>query len=298
MRIVISGAGGLVGRHLVPHLRGRGHTVLTLVRRPERSPEEIRWDPATGDLDPRRLAGVDAAVNLSGAGVGDKRWTDAYKREILASRVDSTRTLVSALLAQPEPPRVLVNASAIGAYGEGGDAVLDEDAPWGEDFLAGVVRRWEAATAPAEAAGIRVALARTGLLADPDGGAFGRLLPLFKVGLGGRLGDGRAWWSLISRPDELAALTHLVEGDLAGPVNLVCPAPAHNAMVTRSLGAALNRPTVLAVPGPALKLALGEFAETVLASQRVVPARLLADGFTFTHADSAAVTGWLARAAA
>ncbi|WP_432491338.1 TIGR01777 family oxidoreductase [Kineococcus auxinigenes] len=296
MRVVVSGASGLIGRPLVRHLRAQGHEVLTLVRRAPGGPGEVRWDPAAGDLDPAQLGGVDAAVNLSGAGVGDHRWTGPYKDLVLSSRVDSTRTLVRALLALDTPPRVLVNASAIGAYGDAGDAVLTEDAPRGTGFLAEVVARWEEETRPAAEAGVRVALARTGLVADPAGGAFEQLLTLFRLGLGGRLGTGRHWWSLITTPDEVAALAFLLESPLAGPVNLACPQPARNAEVTRALGRALHRPAVLAVPPPALRLVLGEFAGEVMASQRVVPRALVEAGFRFRHPDAASVTSWLAGA--
>ncbi|NAZ83455.1 TIGR01777 family protein [Kineococcus sp. R8] len=296
MRVVVSGASGLIGRHLVPSLRSDGHDVLVLVRRPARGPQEVQWDPAAGRLDPAALAGADAVVNLSGVGVGDHRWTPAYRQEILSSRVDTTSTLVTAMLAQDRPPAVLVNASAIGAYGEGGSTVLTEDSPWGDDFLADVVRRWEAATQPAADAGIRVALARTGLLASPAGGAFGRLLTLFHLGVGGRLGSGQQWWSLISMPDEVRALTFLLEQPVSGPVNLTSPVPAHNSVVTSELAAALHRPAVVPVPGFALRAALGEFAGSILMSQRVVPQRLLDAGFAFRHPDVTTIVGWLADA--
>ncbi|MEZ0163997.1 TIGR01777 family oxidoreductase [Kineococcus sp. LSe6-4] len=296
MRVVVSGASGLIGRHLVAHLRGAGHEVVTLVRRPVREAHEVSWDPARGQLDPRALGQVDGAVNLSGAGVGDHRWTREYKRTILSSRLDSTSTLVGALLRLEEAPQVLVNASAIGAYGDGGADVLTEDSPRGDDFLADVVARWEGATEPASAAGIRVALARTGLLANPVGGAFGQLLTLFKLGLGGPLGSGRQWWSPITMPDELAALEFLLTQPVSGPANLVCPEPATNTALTTALGAAMHRPSLLPAPAFALELVLGEFAGQVLASQRVVPAVLLEHGFTFRHPDVPSVTGWLARA--
>ncbi|WP_432565013.1 TIGR01777 family oxidoreductase [Kineococcus sp. SYSU DK003] len=296
MRIVVSGASGLIGRHLVAHLRGAGHEVLVLVRRSEREPHEISWDPSTGSLDPERLGRLDAAVNLSGAGVGDRRWNDAYKDVITRSRTETTSTLVAALLALDERPEVLVNASAIGAYGDGGDTVLTEDSPWGTDFLAGVVQDWEAATAPAAAGGIRVALARTGLLANPTGGALGQLMPLFRLGLGGSLGSGRQWWSLISMPDELAALEFLLTRPVSGPVNLVCREPATNLAVTAALGEALHRPARLRVPGVALKVALGEFAGQPLGSQRVVPRVLEDAGFQFRHPDVTAIAKWLATA--
>ena len=296
MRVVVSGASGLIGRHLVPSLREGGHDVLVLVRREPRGAEEARWDPASGSLDPAALSGADAVVNLSGVGVGDHRWTPEYRREILSSRVQTTSTLVTAMLAQDRRPSVLVNASAIGAYGEAGGTVLTEDSPFGDDFLAGVVREWEAATQPAADAGIRVALARTGLLASPAGGAFGRLLTLFHLGVGGRLGSGNQWWSLISMPDEVRALTFLLENPVSGPVNLTAPVPAHNSVVTKALGQALRRPTVLPVPGFALRTALGEFAGSILMSQRVVPQRLLDAGFDFRHPDVTTIVDWLAGA--
>lgn len=296
MRILVSGASGLIGRHLVAHLRNAGHEVLTLVRRPEREPHEVRWDPAAGSLDPARLGRVHAAVNLAGAGVGDHRWTPEYKEQILTSRTTSTSTLVQALLRLDERPDVLVNASAIGAYGDAGSTVLTERSPRGTDFLADVVEQWEGAAAPAAEAGVRVALARTGLLANPTGGAFGQLLTLVKLGLGGPLGGGAQWWSPITMPDELAALEFLLTHPVSGPVNLVCPEPATNLAITTALGQALHRPTLLAVPGFALKVVLGEFGDQPLASQRVVPDALLAAGFRFRHPDAAAVAGWLAAA--
>jgi uncharacterized protein (TIGR01777 family) len=239
---------------------------------------------------------VDAAVNLSGAGVGDKRWSEDYKRLILTSRTETTSTLVQALLRLDQTPEVLVNASAIGAYGEGGDVVLTEDAPRGGGFLADVVEAWEGATEPAAAAGIRVSLARTGLLANPVGGAFGQLLTLFRLGLGGPLGTGRQWWSLISMPDELAALEFLLTHSVPGPVNLTAPEPATNTAVVGALGAAMHRPALLPVPAFALRIVLGEFASEITSSQRVVPKALLDAGFTFRHPDVSSVTGWLANA--
>lgn len=296
MRIVVSGASGLIGRELVRHLRTEGHEVLTLVRRPTRSAQEVRWDPDAGELDPAALGQLDAAVNLSGAGVGDHRWTEEYRKLILTSRLRTTTTLVDALRRLDTPPQVLLNASAIGVYGDAGDTVLTEDSPAGEGFLADVVRQWEAATAPAADAGIRVATLRTGLLANPQGGAFGRLLTLFRLGVGGPLGSGRQWWSLISMPDEVAAVEFLLTHDVHGPVNLTCPEPARNVVVSKTLGRALKRPALLAVPPFALRLALGEFSSEILASQRVVPTRLLDAGFTFRHRDATAVLEWLADA--
>lgn len=296
MRIVVSGASGLIGQELCRHLRTGGHEVVTLVRRPVRSAQEVRWDPSSGALDPTALGHVDAAVNLSGAGVGDKRWTPQYRDLILSSRVDTTRTLVGALTRLESPPQVLLNASAIGVYGDAGSTVLTEESPAGEGFLADVVQQWERATEPAAQAGIRVATLRTGLLANPEGGAFGRLLTIFKLGAGGPLGSGRQWWSLISMPDEIAAVEFLLTRPVHGPVNLTCPEPAQNVVVSKALGRALHRPALVPVPAVALRIALGEFASEILASQRVVPAKLLDAGFTFRHRDATAVLEWLAKA--
>ena len=284
MRIVVAGASGLIGNALVPGLRDRGHDVVRLVRRPAAGPDEISWDPAAGILDPASLDGVEAAVNLGGVNLGDKRWSPTFKHEILASRLATTGTLAAALAALPEPPRVLVNGSAIGYYGDTGDTEVDEAAPPGEGFLADVVVQWEAATAPAVAAGIRTVLARTGLVVAPGAGAFGKLVPIFKLGGGGRLGSGRQYWSFISLTDEVRALTHLLERDtFAGAVNLTAPHPVTNAEAVKALGAVLHRPSLLPVPAFALRAVVGEFAEDILGSARVRPTVLLEAGFAFEH---------------
>lgn len=295
MKIVVSGASGLIGRPLVRRLRADGHEVVQLVRRTPRQPGEAAWDPGRGEVDEAALDGVDAAVNLSGAGIGEHRWTEEYKREIRASRVAATRTLAAALAGLDRPPRALLNASAIGYYGDRGDEELVESSPPGTSFLADVCQDWEAAARPAEDAGIRVTYLRTGLVMSPRGGAFGRLLPLFRLGLGGRLGDGRMWWSWITLEDQIGAIRFLLDTDLPGPVNLTGPAPARNADVTRELGRALHRPAVLRVPRLALRTALGEFAEDVTSSQRVLPARLTDAGYTFRHPDLASACRWVAQ---
>lgn len=282
MRVAVTGASGLIGRPLCEHLRGEGHEVLTLVRREPKGPGEVRWAPGTA-LDPAALAGVDAAVHLAGAGVGDKRWTPEYKKTILTSRVEGTRTLSEALAKLDPLPRVLVSGSAIGYYGEAGDRELDETSPPGDDFLAGVCRAWEAATGPAEAVGIRVVHARTGLVVARKGGAWGRMFPVFKLGLGGKLGSGKQYWSPISLQDEVRALAFLLTADVSGPANLTCPHPVTNAEATTATGSVLRRPTLLPVPGFGLRLVLGEFASEPLRSQRVLPKALLAAGFTFAH---------------
>lgn len=289
MKIVVSGASGLVGSALVPALREDGHEVVTLVRREPRGTDEVRWDPATGQLPPTGLSGVEAAVHLAGAGAGDRRWTRSYRRTILDSRVQGT-TLLSRTLAQLHPrPRVLLSASAVGWYGDTGDREVDETAPQGAGFLADVVGRWEAATRPAEEAGIRVCRLRTGLVLSTRGGVLAKQLPVFKAGLGGRLGSGRQYQSWISLPDEVAAIVALLGAEgVSGAVNLVSPEPVTNAEFTRTLGAALRRPAFLVVPASALRLAFDGFAdEAILAGQRVRPRVLETAGFTFTHRDLA-----------
>lgn len=282
MKIAVTGASGLIGSALVPHLRARGDEVLRLVRRPAVAPDEVSWDPTTGTVDLDALAGIDAVVHLAGAGVGDHRWTDAYKLTILNSRVDGTETIVRAMTQLDPKPATLVAGSAIGWYGDTGDRPVDETAPAGTGFLADVVRAWEAAAEPASAAGIRVTHARTGLVVSGEGGAWARMFPLFKLGLGGKLGSGRQYWSWISLRDEVAALTYLLDNsEVSGPVNLTGPEPVTNAEVTAAMGRVLGRPTILPAPAFALKAVLGEFSTEVLGSSRVIPAVLESTGFTW-----------------
>ncbi|MGW0363180.1 TIGR01777 family oxidoreductase [Streptomyces sp. NPDC002990] len=282
MRIAVTGSSGLIGKALVRSLRADGHDVVRFVRRATAAPEEARWDPARGQVDPAGLAGCAAVVHLAGAGVGEHRWTAAYKKEIRDSRVLGTAALAQALAAMEQPPAVLVSGSAIGYYGDTGDRTVDEDAPPGHGFLPSVCVEWEAAAAPARAAGIRTAFARTGLVVAREGGAWGRLFPVFRAGVGGRLGNGRQYWSHISLRDEIAALRHIIDTpSLSGPVNLTAPEPLTNRQVTAAMGRVLRRPAVLPVPAVALRIALGEFAEDVLGSQRARPARLLESGFVF-----------------
>lgn len=285
MRVAVTGASGLIGSALVTALLADGHDVVRLVRRPTGEPDEASWDPATGTVDLDRLAGTDAVVHLAGAGVGDHRWTDSYKREIRDSRVRGTTAVARAVAALDPAPRVLVSASAIGYYGDTGDGTVDETAPRGTGFLADVVAEWERAADPAREAGIRVVHPRSGLVMARRGGAWGRMLPLFKAGLGGRLGNGRQWWSFITLADEVAALRWLLDADVSGPVNLTAPHPATNAQVTTAMGRALHRPTVLPVPAFALRAVLGEFSTEVLGSARVLPAALQQAGFAFAHPD-------------
>ncbi|MFG2641468.1 TIGR01777 family oxidoreductase [Streptomyces sp. NPDC048370] len=281
-RIAVTGASGLIGSALVRSLRADGHHVSRLVRRPARTADEVEWDPARQYVDAAGLVGVDAVVHLAGAGVGERRWSEAYKKEIRDSRVLGTRAIAQALASLAEPPKVLVCGTALGYYGDTGSRAVDESAPAGAGFLPSVCVEWEAAAAPAEEAGIRVAYARTGLVVAAEGGAWGRLFPVFRAGVGGRMGDGRQYWSFISLHDEVAALRHLVDTEsLSGPVNLTAPEPVTNREVSAAMGRVLRRPALLTVPAPALRLALGEFAADVLGSQRVLPSRLLASGFSF-----------------
>ncbi|MEU6672026.1 TIGR01777 family oxidoreductase [Streptomyces sp. NPDC046727] len=281
-RIAVAGASGLIGSALVRSLAADGHEVVRLVRRTPRGPDEVGWDPSRQYVDAAGLTGCAAVVNLAGAGVGDRRWTPEYKRLLRESRVLGTAALAEAVAALPEPPRVFVNGSAIGFYGVTGDRVVDEDAPPGDGFLARLCVEWEEAAAPAAQAGVRTVLPRTGLVVARGGGAWGRLFPLFRAGLGGRLGDGRQYWSYIALHDEVAAIRHLMDGDtLSGPFNLTAPHPLTNREVTAAMGRVLHRPTVCAVPAPVLRAALGEMAGDVLGSQRVVPKRLLESGFRF-----------------
>ncbi|MFE2329698.1 TIGR01777 family oxidoreductase [Streptomyces sp. NPDC059385] len=282
MRIAVTGSTGLIGSALVRSLREDGHEVVRFVRRAPAAGDEARWDPARGHVDPEALAGCDAVVGLAGAGIGDHRWTAAYKKEIRDSRVLGTAALARAVAALDEPPRVFVVGSAVGYYGDTGDRVVDEGAPAGTGFLPSVCVEWEAAAAPARKAGIRTAFARTGLVVAGEGGAWGRMFPLFKAGLGGRLGDGRQYWSYISLRDEVAALRHIIDTpSLEGPVNLTAPEPLTNREVTAAMGRVLRRPTLLPVPAVALRIALGELSSDVLGSQRARPKRLLESGFEF-----------------
>ncbi|MEU9084961.1 TIGR01777 family oxidoreductase [Streptomyces sp. NPDC048357] len=282
MRIAVTGASGLIGSALVRSLRADGHEVVRFVRREPAAADEARWDPARGYVDPAGLAGCGAVVHLAGAGVGDHRWTAAYKKEIRDSRVLGTAAIARAVAALDEPPAVLVSGSAVGYYGDTGDRAVDEDAPAGQGFLPSVCVEWEGAAAPARAAGIRTAYARTGLVVAREGGAWGRMFPLFRAGLGGRLGNGRQYWSFISLRDEVAALRHIIDTPgIEGPVNLTAPEPLTNRQVTAAMGRVLHRPTLLPVPAPALRIVLGELSADVLGSQRARPARLLESGFVF-----------------
>ena len=293
MKVAVTGASGLIGSALVPHLRGRGDEVIRLVRRtPERS-DEVHWNPTTGDIDLAGLRGTEAVVHLAGAGVGDHRWTEAYKRQILSSRVDGTRTIARAMATLDPLPQVLVSGSAMGFYGDRGDELLSEQSPAGTGFLPDVVTAWERAAAPAREAGIRVAHPRTSLVMSPHGGAFGRLLPLVRLGLGGPLGSGQQWWSWITLHDQLRAITFLIDTDIAGPVNLASPQPLPQREIVAALGRTAHRPAIVPAPAFALRIALGEFAGDILASARLAPAVLTGAGFTFDHPEFDAAAAWV-----
>ncbi|OYO10256.1 TIGR01777 family oxidoreductase [Enemella evansiae] len=282
-RIAIAGASGLIGTALASRLENR-FEVVRLVRRPASTTTERRWDPTAGYVEGLGLSDIDAVVNLSGAGIADRRWTASRRHELLASRLNSTRTLAR-LMATEDRPSVLLSGSAVGFYGNTGDREIDESAPEGEGFLADVCQRWEAATAEAVRAGVRTALLRTGLVLDRRGGFLGKQLSLFRAGLGGRLGDGSQWLPWITLADHVAACEHLLINDVSGPVNLTAPFPVTNAELTDELGRQLHRPTKLPVPLPALRLAFGDqlVEEALLTSNRIRPAALHANGFAFRH---------------
>ncbi|BBZ03979.1 epimerase [Mycolicibacterium chitae] len=281
--VAIAGSSGLIGSALVSALRADGHAVTRLVRRTPAKPDERCWNPDTGDVDPRDLAGLDAVVNLCGVNVGGGRWSGAFKQSLRDSRIDPTEVLAAAVARAGVP--TLLNASAVGYYGDTRDRAVDETAPPGSGFMARLCQDWEAATAPAAEAGTRVVLSRTGLVLAPKGGLLGRLRPLFALGLGARLGDGRQYMPWITLADQVRALRFaLTNTALSGPVNLTGPAPVTNAQFTSALGRALNRPARLVIPGFAARLAVGEFAEEALLSgQRAIPAVLERAGFEFEH---------------
>jgi len=284
----MAGASGFLGTHLRRRLTDAGHEIVSLVRRPATDATQIQWAPDRRELDPSALAGADAVVNLAGVGVGDRRWTAAYKEKIRTSRVDTTATIASTLAHMPaqQRPAVLINSSAVGFYGDTGDTSVDEDSPAGEGFFPDVCRMWEAATGPAFDAGVRVVLLRTGLPLDMSGGLLKPMLFPFRAFLGGRLGSGRQWMPWISMGDWLDATRFLLDHDeVSGPVNLVGPAPVRNDEFTRTLAGLLHRPVMLPVPRFALRIAIGGFADDALASLRVLPGILNRAGFAFRQPD-------------
>jgi uncharacterized protein (TIGR01777 family) len=286
MTIALSGASGMLGSALNRALRQQGQRVLQLVRRAPASSDEVRWDPVTGLLPgARELEGLAAAIHLSGANVSSRRWTAAYKREMTESRVTTTRVLAEALARLRTPPPVLIAASAVGYYGDRGDEILGDDAAAGRGYFPELCAAWEAATRPAEDAGIRVVHLRTAMVLGRDGGALAKLAPLFRLGLGGRLGSGRQWMSWVSEADAVSAtLFALGNLGLTGAINVVAPNPVTNSEFTSELGRAVYRPALIPAPAFALRLAFGEMAdEALLASTRAVPRRLLEAGFRFEH---------------
>jgi uncharacterized protein len=281
--VAIAGSSGLIGSALVTALRTADYRVLRIVRRTPANADELHWDPDSGEFDASALSGVDAVVNLCGINVGQRRWSGAFKQNLRDSRITPTEVLSSAVAEAGVD--VLVNASAVGYYGDTRDRAVVETDPAGTGFLAQLCQDWEAATASAQQAGARVVLARTGVVLAASGGALRRLRPLFAVGLGARLGNGRQYMSWISLDDAVRALQFAIFDDrLVGPVNLTGPAPVTNAEFTTALGRAVNKPTPLLVPGFAVRAALGEFAEeSLLTGQRAIPAVLERNGFEFHH---------------
>lgn len=284
--MVVSGSSGLLGSALIPFLTAGGFHTTRLVRR-HPGPTEIGWDPAHGTLDPSLLEGVDAVINLGGESLAHWPWTAAYKRSILESRTRSTGLLASTMARLDRPPLVLLSASAVGYYGDRGEEIIREESAPGRGFLAEVARAWEAATEPARTAGIRVVLLRIGIVLSSAGGALPTMLLPFRLGLGGRLGSGRQWMSWIALDDVVRAIHHcLSEVSLAGAVNLTAPNPVTNRVFTETMGRVLRRPTVFPVPAVVVRLFLGEMGrELLLAGQRVLPGRLQASAFRFSHPD-------------
>lgn len=286
MKILVAGASGLIGRALVAELRKRGHQVLRLVRRPGESADEVSWSPEAHEIDAARLEGVDGVVNLAGENIAGGRWTEARRKKILGSRVDATRTLVTACARLKRKPAVFVNASAIGFYGDSGDAEVTEKSPTGLGFLPETCLIWETNAEGASRAGIRTVLLRFGVVLSAEGGALEKMLPLFRLGLGGRMGPGTQWMSWVSLGDAVNAIIHALEhAACAGPMNVVAPHPETNREFTTMLAKQLGRPAVLAVPAWALRIVFGQMAvETMLASTRVRPERLGETGFAFQYA--------------
>ncbi len=290
MKVLISGASGLIGTALTSALRARGHEPVPLVRPPSTAgPGQVRWNPETGELDLAGAAGASAVVNLAGASIAAGRWTEARKRLLWSSRVDATRSLIAALSRLSPPPAVFISASAVGYYGDRGEEVLTEASAPGDDFLARLAQNWEAAAQQAAQHGMRTVILRFGMVLAPHGGALARMLPPFRLGLGGPLGSGRQWMSWIALEDAVGIITQALEhSNWQGAYNAVAPEPVRNRDFTRTLGRALHRPAVFPVPAFALRLLFGELADALLlASQRVVPERLKAAGYQYAYNDLA-----------
>ena len=278
-KVVVTGSTGLIGTALVAQLRSDGYQVLKLVRRPPRSADEVSWDPIKGEIDLKSLEDVDAVFHLAGAGVGDKRWTAAYRSEILNSRLLGTTTIANA--CEQLQPEVFISASAIGYYGETGNREVSEVDRGGDDFLSIVCREWEAVANLAPS--VRTIKLRTGLVLDPTGGALGRMIPLFKFGLGGKLGSGKQWWSWITLHDQIRAMIFLMNSQIEGAVNIATPNPVTNKEFTAALAHALKRPAFFPAPAFALRASLGGFSSEILGSKKILPKVLLDNGFEFDY---------------
>ena len=278
-KVAVTGSSGLIGAALVAQLQSDGYKVLKLVRRPPRAADEVSWDPKKGEIDLKSLEGVDAVFHLAGAGVGDKRWTAAYRSQILNSRLLGTTTIANA--CEQLQPEVFISASAIGYYGETGNREVTEVDRGGDDFLSIVCREWElvANLAPS----VRTIKLRTGLVLDPTGGALGRMIPLFKFGIGGKLGSGKQWWSWITLHDQVRAMIFLMQSEIEGSVNITSPNPVTNKEFTAALAHALKRPAFFPAPAIALRAVLGGFSSEVLGSKKVMPKVLLDNGFKFEY---------------
>ena len=287
MKVAVTGSSGLIGSALVPALSGAGHSVLRIVRRPAAAADEITWDPAGGAIDAGALAGVDAVVHLAGANIGT-RWTEAKKRAILESRTAGTKLVAETVAALHPRPRVLLCASAVGFYGDRRDEVLTEESSKGDGFLSDVVAAWEVAAQPARDAGIRVVHLRHGLVLARDGGALGKLLLPFKLGVGGPVGSGEQWWSWVAMEDVTGAYLHALDSALTGPVNLVAPGATRNRDFVKVLGRALHRPAIAPFPGFAVRVLLGEMGdELLLSSMRILPTALETSGYAFRRRELA-----------
>lgn len=286
MRVLVTGSSGLIGRELVAELGRQGHEVTRLVRRPAAGAGEASWDPSAGTIDAAKLEGLDATVHLAGAGIGDHRWSDEHRRAVLDSRVQGTGLLARTLAGLDQPPTVLISGSAVGYYGYESDQPMTETSPKGNGFLADVVAAWEEAAAPAQEAGIRTVKVRSGVVLTAKGGALKKQLLPFKLGFGGRLGDGKQWLSWISLEDEVAAIIHLLTSETTeGPVNVTSPQPVTNKEFTATLARVLHRLALVPVPTPALHALFGKemTKEMLLGGQKVLPARLQESGYTFAH---------------
>jgi uncharacterized protein (TIGR01777 family) len=284
MKIAVTGSTGMIGSALIEEIERRGDTAVRVVRS-NAGPADVSWDITQGTIEAAKLEGVDAVVHLAGEGIGDKKWTDERKKRVLESRTRGTALIAETIAALETPPKVFVSGSAIGFYGNSGPRAVTEGNDPGSGFLSDVVVAWEAAAAPAVAAGIRTAFIRTGVVLSPDGGALNAQLPFFKMGIGGKIGDGSQYWSWISITDQINAILHIIDSDISGPVNLTAPNPSTNAEFTEALGNALGRPTFLPTPRFAVDLRLGKEAaeEMLFFSTRVMPEVLLNSGFTFAH---------------